>query len=115
MVAHRRQRADLKRRHLAPTDRINELLNRGEEKISPEEVAAVLLAYPTVAEAAVFGMPDLKNGEKVSAALVLRSAAIERELKFFNRARLADFKMPEVIHLVSVIPKKAMGRSSVAP
>jgi oxalate---CoA ligase len=96
--------------YLALTGRIKELINRGGEKISPEEVEAVLLEYPAVAEAAVFGVPDPKYGEHVSAAVVLRSPATERELQFFCRAHLADFKMPEVIHLVSAIPKNAMGK-----
>ena len=52
--------------------RIKELINRGGEKISPEEVEAVLLQHPEVAEAAVFGVPDPKYGEQVSAAVVLQ-------------------------------------------
>jgi acyl-CoA synthetase (AMP-forming)/AMP-acid ligase II len=96
--------------YLALTGRIKELINRGGEKISPQEVEAVLLEHPAVAEAAVFGLPDPKYGEHVSAAVVLRSAATERELQFFCGTRLADFKMPEVIHLVSAIPKNALGK-----
>ena len=44
--------------YLALIGRIKELINRGGEKISPEEVEAVLLEHPAVAEAAVFGVPD---------------------------------------------------------
>jgi oxalate---CoA ligase len=96
--------------YLALTGRIKELINRGGEKISPEEVEAVLLEHPAVAEAAVFGVPDLKYGEDVAAAVVLRSAATERELQVFCRAHLADFKVPKVIHLVLAISKNAMGK-----
>jgi oxalate---CoA ligase len=97
--------------YLALTGRIKELINRGGEKVSPAEVEAVLIEYPAVAEAAVFGVADPKYGEHVSAAVVLRSAAAtERQLQFFCQAHLADFKMPEVIHLVLAIPKKAMGK-----
>jgi len=51
--------------YLALTGRIKDLINRGGEKISPEEVEAVLLGHPAVAEAAVFGVPDPKYGEVV--------------------------------------------------
>jgi len=96
--------------YLALTGRIKELINRGGEKISPEEIEAVLLEHPAVAEAAVFGVPDLKYGEEVSAAVVLRSTATAPELQSYCRTRLADFKVPKLIHLVSAIPKNAMGK-----
>ena len=96
--------------YLALTGRIKELINRGGEKISPEEIEAALLEHPAVAEAAVFGVPDLKYGEEVSAAVVLRSTATAPELQSYCWTRLADFKVPKLIHLVSAIPKNAMGK-----
>jgi len=96
--------------YLALTGRIKELINRGGEKISPAEVEDALLGHPAVAEAAVFGVPDAKYGEEVSAAVVLRGAATAEELQAYCRARLADFKVPNRIHLVSAIPKNAMGK-----
>ncbi len=96
--------------YLALTGRIKDLINRGGEKISPAEVEAVLLEHPAVAEASVFGVPDPKYGEEVSAAVVLRSAATAKELQTYCRTRLADFEVPKVIHLVSTIPRNAMGK-----
>jgi acyl-CoA synthetase (AMP-forming)/AMP-acid ligase II len=96
--------------YLALTGRIKDLINRGGEKISPTEVEAVLLEHPAVAEAAVFGVPDPKYVEEVSAAVVLRGAATEQELQVYCRIRLADFKVPKLIHFVSAIPKNAMGK-----
>ena len=96
--------------YLALTGRIKELINRGGEKISPAEIEAVLLEHPAVAEASVFGVPDSKYGEEVSAAVVLRGAATAQELKAYCRTRMADFKVPKLIHLVSAIPKNAMGK-----
>ncbi len=96
--------------YLALTGRIKDLINRGGEKISPAEVEAVLLEHPAVAEASVFGVPDPKYGEEVSAAVVLRSAATEQQLQTYCRTRLADFEVPKLIHLVSAIPKNAMGK-----
>ncbi|MDB6147848.1 MAG: oxalate--CoA ligase-like [Spartobacteria bacterium] len=87
-----------------------EMINRGGEKISPEEVEAVLLQHPAVAEAAAFGVPDAKYGEEIWAAVVLRSPTDPQELQAFCSSRLADFKVPKVIHVVSTLPKNATGK-----
>jgi acyl-CoA synthetase (AMP-forming)/AMP-acid ligase II len=94
--------------YLALIGRLKELINRGGEKISPEEV--VLLQHPAVGDAAVFGVPDPKYGEEVSAAVVLRGAATAQELQAYCRRRLADFKVPKLIHIISAIPRNAMGK-----
>ena len=96
--------------YLALTGRIKDLINRGGEKISPAEIEAVLMEHPAVAEAAVFGVPDPKYGEEVSATVVLRGAATAQKLQAYCRTRVADFKVPKQIHLVSAIPKNAMGK-----
>jgi acyl-CoA synthetase (AMP-forming)/AMP-acid ligase II len=96
--------------YLALTGRIKDLINRGGEKISPAEVEAVLLAHPAVAEAVVFGVPDPKYGEEVSAAVVLSGDTTAQELQAYCRSRLADFKVPKLIHFVSAIPRNAMGK-----
>jgi acyl-CoA synthetase (AMP-forming)/AMP-acid ligase II len=96
--------------YLALTGRIKELINRGGEKISPAEVEAVLLENPAVAEAAVFGVSNPKYGEEVSAVVVLRGAATAQQLQTYCRTRMADFKVPKLIHLVSAIPRNAMGK-----
>jgi len=90
--------------------RIKELINRGGEKISPLEVDAALLAHPAVAEAATFAAPDPKYGEEVHAAVVLRSEATVEQLQAFCRDRLADFKVPKVIHLTRELPKGPTGK-----
>lgn len=90
--------------------RIKELINRGGEKISPLEVDAVLLTHPAVAEAATFAAPDLKYGEEVHAAVVLRAAATTEELLTHCRDRLADFKVPKTLHLVTELPKGPTGK-----
>ena len=54
------------------TGRIKELINRGGEKFSPNEIEEVLLLHPAVAEAAVFAVEHPTLGEDVCAAIVLR-------------------------------------------
>jgi acyl-CoA synthetase (AMP-forming)/AMP-acid ligase II len=96
--------------YLTLIGRIKELINRGGEKISPLEIDAVLLSHPAVSEAATFGAPDVKYGEEVHAAVVLKGEATGAELQAYCLARLADFKVPKVIHLVPQLPKGPTGK-----
>jgi acyl-CoA synthetase (AMP-forming)/AMP-acid ligase II len=90
--------------------RIKELINRGGEKISPLEIDAALLTHPAVAEAAAFGVPDAKYGEEVHAVVVLRVEVTEHDLRSHCAARLADFKVPKVLHIVKDLPKGPTGK-----
>jgi acyl-CoA synthetase (AMP-forming)/AMP-acid ligase II len=96
--------------YLALTGRFKELINRGGEKIAPSEIDDVLLEHPAVAEAAAFGVPDAKYGEEVWAAVVLKGDSDAERLQAFCRTHLADFKVPKVIRIVSVIPKNETGK-----
>ena len=95
---------------LTLTGRIKELINRGGEKISPLEVDAALLEHPSVAEAVCFGMPDAHYGEAVQAAVVLSAGASESEIRAFCGERLADFKVPDRVHVVDSLPRGATGK-----
>jgi acyl-CoA synthetase (AMP-forming)/AMP-acid ligase II len=86
------------------------MINRGGEKISPLEVEAVLSAHPAVAEAACFGVPDEKYGEEIHAAVVLKAEASEQELMAFCCDRVAQFKVPKRIYVVSDLPRTATGK-----
>ncbi|HVB82629.1 MAG TPA: acyl--CoA ligase [Candidatus Binataceae bacterium] len=96
--------------YLAITGRIKDLINRGGEKISPTEIEQALEANPAVAEASVFGVPDAKYGEEVWAAVVPRGETDPSQLQAFCRGRLADFKVPKEIRIVSALPRNAMGK-----
>lgn len=92
------------------TGRLKELINCGGEKISPAEVDAVLAEHPAVSEAAAFGAPCDRRGERVCAAVVLRASATESELRNFVRDRLAAFKALSKIYVVDEIPKGPTGK-----
>ncbi|MSQ26275.1 MAG: AMP-dependent synthetase, partial [Dehalococcoidia bacterium] len=92
------------------TGRLKELINRGGEKIAPLEVDAVLVRHPAVAEAICFGVPDAKYGEEVHAAVVLKAEASAAELQAFCRERLAEFKVPKVVHIARELPRTATGK-----
>jgi acyl-CoA synthetase (AMP-forming)/AMP-acid ligase II len=96
--------------YLTLLGRIKELINRGGEKIAPREIDDVLESHPAVKEAVAFGVPHPTWGEEVSAAVVLRGPATEKELLAYARERLADFKVPKRLHIVDVIPKTPTGK-----
>ena len=95
---------------LTLTGRLKELINRGGEKISPLEVDAALIKHAAVVEAVCFGIPDHKYGEVVQAAVVLNETATEIDLQSFCRDQLADFKVPERIHILEEMPRTATGK-----
>ena len=80
----------------------------GGENVMPQEVEAVLLSHPAVAEAAVVGRPDPEWGEAVTAFVVLRADA--PDLRAFARERLAPFKVPKRIEQVEALPRNAAGK-----
>jgi acyl-CoA synthetase (AMP-forming)/AMP-acid ligase II len=98
------------RGYLTLLGRIKELINRGGEKISPLEVEAVLQAHPAVAEAVAFGVPDEKYGEEIQGAVVLTADTSESAIIDFCNERLADFKVPKRIHIMTRLPRTATGK-----
>jgi acyl-CoA synthetase (AMP-forming)/AMP-acid ligase II len=96
--------------YLTLVGRLKELINRGGEKISPVEVDEALLTHPGVIEAVSFGVPDEKYGEAVVAAVVVRAGTTPDELRAHVATRVASFKVPAVVHLVSAIPRTATGK-----
>ena len=100
--------------YLTLTGRIKELINRGGEKIGPREIDEVLLSHPAVAEAVCFGVPHPGWGEEVEAAVVLKAPlpapVNEAAILSFCRERLADFKRPKKIYIISAIPRTATGK-----
>jgi len=98
--------------YLFITGRLKEIINRGGEKIAPNQIDEILLDHPAVAQAVAFAMPDSRLGEEVAAAVVLRAGenATERELREFAASRLADFKIPRRVVIVDEIPKGPTGK-----
>ena len=96
--------------YLTITGRLKELINRSGEKISPREIDEVLLDHPAVDEAVAFGVAHQTHGEEASAAVVLKGEATPQELIAFCKTRLADFKVPRVIHVMDEIPRGPTGK-----
>lgn len=86
--------------------RKSDMIIRGGSNVSPAEVEQILLKHPSVAEAAVVGMPDPVYGEEVVAVIVPASGApVDMdELKSFVAASAAGFKVPTFLKIVEQLP-----------
>ncbi len=98
--------------HLIVSGRIKDVINRGGENISCDELEDHLLAHPAVRHAAAVGLPDPVLGEKVCAALVVTDAMPTLpDLKTFLTARgLATYKLPDTLRQVDHLPVTAVGK-----
>lgn len=98
--------------YLHLSGRIKEIINRGGETIAPREIDEVLLTHPAVHQAVAFAVPDLRLGEQVAAAVVLKpgTTASEVELRKYVAARLNPAKVPRRILLLNEIPRGATGK-----
>ena len=98
--------------YLTLAGRIDDVINRGGEKVSPVEVERVLLERHEVAEAVVFPVPHPSLGAEVAAAVRLTpgSSTGEADLHRFLAQRLARFKVPRRIVVVSELPKGPTGK-----
>ena len=92
--------------------RLDDVIVRGAENLSPGEIEEVLLAHPAVVQAAVVGVPDVEWGEQVAAAVVVRpdSAVTEADLQRWVRERLRSSRTPVRIQFRAALPHNEMGK-----
>ncbi|MFQ5521943.1 MAG: long-chain fatty acid--CoA ligase, partial [Candidatus Methylomirabilia bacterium] len=98
--------------YLYVVERKKDLIIRGGFNIYPREVEEVLYAHPTIAEAAVVGMPDPLMGEEPLAFVVPKPdhRATAEEIIAFCQSKLAKFKCPKQVRFVNVLPKSPVGK-----
>jgi 2,3-dihydroxybenzoate-AMP ligase len=93
--------------------RAKDLINRGGEKISAEEIENLLLAHPAVREVAAVAMPHPVLGEQTCAYLVLRPGD-DLDLKalsaYLDGRGVARFKWPERLEIVGALPVTNVGK-----
>ena len=92
--------------------RLDEVIIRGGENISPKEVEDALDANPKVREVAVIGVPDPEWGQEVRAVVALEpgQTASAEEIIEYCRERLSGFKRPRSVVFVDDLPRNAMGK-----
>jgi acyl-CoA synthetase (AMP-forming)/AMP-acid ligase II len=90
--------------------RLDDVIVRGGENISPGEIEDVLRQHPAVLDVAVFGLPDDEWGEKIGAAVVTSEVVEAGVLINWVRERLRSTKAPEVIHFCAELPYNETGK-----
>jgi acyl-CoA synthetase (AMP-forming)/AMP-acid ligase II len=94
--------------------RLDDVIVRGGENISPGEIENILHAHPAVADVAVFGVPDPEWGETVAAVVVLHQAdgaGVDAALlQVWVRDRLRSTKMPTVVEFRDELPYSPTGK-----
>ena len=92
--------------------RAGDLIIRGGENISPEDVESTIYEHPDIAEAGVVGIPDEEWGEAVGVAVVPRagrSLSVEDVLRFCSE-RLPGYKRPERVLILETLPRTSTGK-----
>jgi 2,3-dihydroxybenzoate-AMP ligase len=110
---------DLMRRHPSGNyvveGRKKDLINRGAEKISAEEIENLILQHPAVQNAACVPVPDPNLGEKMCACVVLRpgaTLALTELVEFLTGREIAKFKLPERLEVFDDFPVSTFGKVS---
>jgi len=98
--------------HLRIRGRTKEMIITGGLNVYPREVEIVLEEHPSVAEAAVAGVPHERWGEQVTAWVVMRAGHRfdEAALMAYARARLAGYKCPKQVFQRAVLPRNHVGK-----
>jgi 2,3-dihydroxybenzoate-AMP ligase len=110
---------DLMRQHpsgaFIVAGRKKDLINRGGEKISAEEVENLILSHPGVKNVACIAVPDPDMGERMCACVLLRDGAglTFTELNTFLMGKeIAKFKLPERLEILQDFPLSTFGKVS---
>ena len=100
------------RGYLFLRDRIRDVIITGGFNVYPSDVEVVLSSHPAVADCSVVGIPDLKWGEAVHAAVQLRPgmSVDSDDLISLVKRELGSVKAPKHVHLFDVLPRSAVGK-----
>jgi fatty-acyl-CoA synthase len=92
--------------------RLDDVIVRGAENLSPAEIEDVLRAHPVVTDVAVIGIPDIDWGEAVAAVVVIEEGVgvSAVELQQWVRARLRSTKTPQLIEFRKELPYTDTGK-----
>ena len=100
-------------RYVYAEGRRKDLINRGGEKINCDEVESLIFAHPKVKVVALVAMADPVFGEKACACVVPQpgeSLTLEELVAFLRQQRIASFKLPERLELMTEFPISPVGK-----
>ena len=89
--------------------RASDMINRGGNKVFPDEVEEVLRLSPHVRDVAVVGVPDERLGE-VPVAFLVGEPQADAELELLCREHLVPYKVPVAFHYVDELPRNEVGK-----
>src|SRR2546428_2901295 len=108
---------DLMRRHPSGNyvveGRTKDLVNRGGEKISAEEIENLILSHPSVQNIACVPIPDPDLGERMCACVILKRNCVltlKELVAFLMDKEIAKFKLPERLEVLSDFPASPFGK-----
>jgi acyl-CoA synthetase (AMP-forming)/AMP-acid ligase II len=93
--------------------RSKDIIIRGGQNISPEEVENLLQGHPKVAEVAVIGYPDRVLGERVCACVAPRpdqEISLDELVSYLKEKKIAVFKLPERLIVLGNLPRNPVGK-----
>ena len=90
----------------------DDMIIRGGENISPEEIENILYEHPKVADASLIGVPDPDWGQNPRAVIVVKAGetCTEKEILDFCKEKLAGFKRPTSVVFIDELPRTSTGK-----
>ncbi|WP_214109368.1 AMP-binding protein [Acrocarpospora catenulata] len=101
--------------YLGIVGRAKDLIIRGGQNISPQELENLLAQHPSVGEVSVIGVPDAIYGERTCACVVPspgREPTLAEIVAFLAERDVAKFKLPERLEFFTELPRSAGGKTS---
>ena len=95
--------------------RFDDIIKTGGFRVGPFEVENVLMEHPAVLECSVVGVPDPARGQAIKAVVHLAqgyapSREMEKEIRDFCNAQLAEYKWVRIVEFVTEMPKTISGK-----
>jgi acyl-CoA synthetase (AMP-forming)/AMP-acid ligase II len=105
------------RGYLKIVGRTKEMIIRGGANIYPREIEESLYEHPKVRDAAIVGLPDERLGERVCACIVPKDGETMTfdEMIEFLRRRVATYKLPEQLVILTELPRTPTGKVQKTP
>jgi 2,3-dihydroxybenzoate-AMP ligase len=100
-------------RHVFTEGRRKDLINRGGEKISCDEIENLIFGMPQVKVVALVGLPDPVFGEKACACVILQpgaTLAFDELIAYLRQQKIASFKLPERLEIMDEFPVSPVGK-----
>ncbi len=100
-------------RYIYTEGRRKDLINRGGEKISCEEIENLIFSHPKVKTVVLVAMPDPVFGEKACACVIVepgQTLTLEELTDFLRTRQIASFKLPERLEVMDSFPISPVGK-----